>query len=158
MAHLYYQAKMIIPERSKVLFTCAQNKIRSIPAEKIFEGSQRYHVRQTMGTDTMHRAKFDRLILWVVPVLIFIYSAIRWSSAWSPMHETKQYVICVTIGLVYGAIMLWMVTIPALLLAILIFFFARKRCPAAALPISISLLCLVAIYVTEFWIVLANDS
>ena len=36
---------MITPEGSKVLFICAQNKIRSFTAEKMFEGSQRYRVR-----------------------------------------------------------------------------------------------------------------
>ncbi|KAF0094767.1 MAG: Methyltransferase type 11 [Puniceicoccaceae bacterium 5H] len=32
-------------EASKLLFVCAQNKIRSLTAEKLFAGSQRYQVR-----------------------------------------------------------------------------------------------------------------
>jgi predicted protein tyrosine phosphatase len=47
---------MIIPEGSKILFVCAQNKIRSLAAEKMFESSQRYHVR-SRGVAKGSRAK-----------------------------------------------------------------------------------------------------
>lgn len=36
---------MLLPEGSKVLFVCAQNRIRSLTAEKMFEGRQLYAVR-----------------------------------------------------------------------------------------------------------------
>jgi predicted protein tyrosine phosphatase len=37
---------------AKILFVCAQNKIRSVTAEKMFAGSQRYQVRSRgVGND-----------------------------------------------------------------------------------------------------------
>lgn len=37
--------RMISQDMQKTLFVCAQNKIRSYTAEKMFDGSQRYHIR-----------------------------------------------------------------------------------------------------------------
>jgi predicted protein tyrosine phosphatase len=50
---------MIAPEGSKVLFVCAQNKIRSLAAERMFAGSHGYHVK-SRGVSKDSRVKLTK--------------------------------------------------------------------------------------------------
>jgi predicted protein tyrosine phosphatase len=50
------QGEMIPSEPVKVLFVCAQNKIRSVTAEKMFSGSSHYQVR-SRGVSRTARVK-----------------------------------------------------------------------------------------------------
>jgi hypothetical protein len=97
-------------------------------------------------------------VLWLAPLIFFAYSAVRWSSAWSPVHETKQYLLCAVFGSVYAAAMLWFIALPIMMVVLAVHHFTKRNKPRVALPISVAAICLFAVLLTEFAVSLAVDS
>ena len=63
----------------------------------------------------------------VAPLLYLAHALWAWTDAWSPRHETAQYLKCVLTGPLYGMAVCWVITVPLSLVALSAHLLVKRR-------------------------------